>query len=218
MSRLNDLLNKEQFSLIVRLPESTKAYAIAAEEAGADAVSVSLDLAQKDRSEIIEIACSVKIPVGISFSGSDIKETQLKAFVKAGFDFFEIPISTMPEWMMKFEGAAILGTLTSEYSLEDLTKLTKKHIDALDAAIIPQDDVGRDLTVGDLQQYITIAISTGVPVLVPTQKLIRVSEVPIIWDTGAKGIVLDNVCTGTTIETFKTIVRQFKTAVDSVKE
>jgi hypothetical protein len=218
MSRLTDLLNKDKFSLIVRLPESTIAYAIAAEEAGADAISVDIDLAQKDRSEIIEIASSVKIPVGIAFNDPDIKETQFKAFVKAGFDFFEVPLITMPEWMMKFEGAAILGSLSSEYSLDDLTKITKKHVDAIDAAVVPKDDIGRDLTVGDLQQYITIAISTGVPVLVPTQKLIRVSEIPIIWDTGAKGIVLDNVCTGTTIETFKTIVKQFKSAVDSVKE
>ena len=81
-----------------------------------------------------------------------------------------------------------------------------------------EEELGKDLNVGDLQQLITIAMSTALPVIVPTQKTIRASEVPIIWDTGAKGIMLGGTVTGDTPDSINAVTKEFRSAIEAIKE
>lgn len=218
MSKLISLLNKNPMTLIVSLPANTVELALAAQEAGADAVVARIDADTKDRNELLSLVEKVKVPVGVEFAGEPVNEVQLNGFQKKGFDFFINPLNGMPVWMLGMKGLGKVAAMDPEYSAYDITGISNKAIDAIDAAVIPESDYGKDLTVGDLQHYITIALSTGIPVIVPTQKLVRVSEVPIIWDTGAKGIILKDVVSGSTAKSLSSVTKEFKKAIDSLKE
>lgn len=217
MSRLVSLLNEEHLTLIVGIADNSLELAKAAEEGGADAIIIPVDPAVKDKKQLIDIVESAKVPVGARLS-TGISEAEVKGLQKLGIDFFDFGISASPVWMMKLKGTGKIASLDPKYVVDDLTRLTDKPIDGIDAAIVPQELYGRDLTVGDLQQYISICLSTGLPVIVPTQKLIRVSEVPIIWDTGAKGILLNSFVIGTSPKTLKAITSEFKEAIQALKE
>jgi hypothetical protein len=96
--------------------------------------------------------------------------------------------------------------------------LSERPIDGLDAAVIMPEDWGKDLNVGDLQQYITIAMSTNLPVIVPAQKSIRASEVPVIWDTGAKGLMIGEAITGDTVASLGAVTKEYRSAIDTIKQ
>lgn len=205
-------------SLIVCLFAAKVDIAKAAEEAGADAICIPFD-SSKDKDELIKIVSSVKVPVGVKFDKeTGVTEAQIAGLKKLGFDFFDISFTGMPKWVSGIEGIGKIISLDQDYSAYDLTGLSKQSLDAVDAAVIPGEVLGKDLMVGDLQHYITICLSTGLPVIVPTQKMVRVSEVPIIWDTGAKGILLTEIVAGDNIKSVTAVTKEFKEAIENLKE
>ncbi|MFH1709527.1 MAG: hypothetical protein ABH860_00465 [bacterium] len=217
MSKLASLLRKEPLTLIVRLPENSMEMAKAAEEGGAHAIVLSFDAGQKDKKDIVPIAKSVKIPVGIKLEDS-VGEQELSGFIRLGIDFVDLPLTGAQKELFKKANIGRILALGPDYSTIDLTRMPEKPIEGVDAAIIMKEEWGMDLTVGDLQQYITIAMSTTLPVIVPAQKSIKASEVPIIWDTGAKGVMIGDIVTGYTAASLKAVTREFRSAVEAVKE
>jgi hypothetical protein len=218
VSKLIELLKKEPMTLIVNMPECTTRSAKMAESAGAHAIIIKID-SSKDKSDLINIVKAVNIPVGVMIEDDAfVLESQMRALIKLGFDFFGTSILSVRDWMLDLKGFGKIARLNSDHELEDLTRLSDKPIDAVDAAIMPKETEGKDLTVGDLQQYITICLSTGLPVIVPSQKMIRPSEVPIIWDTGAKGLIIDDKVFGDDMKKASVLIKEFRAAIDSLKE
>jgi hypothetical protein len=217
MSKLTEKLNKEAMTLVVELPEVSVKYAKAAQESGADAIIVRLD-DSKDKSELISLVDSIKIPAGLYLDQRiSATKAQLKAFQKLGFDFFIVPYGSLENWMLELPLGKI-ADLGSNYDVDNLTRISEKPIDALEAAVITDEDLDKELTVGDLQQYITIALSSVLPVIVPTQKKIRVSEIPVIWDTGAKAILLKGPMISCNITAFSAVIKEFKSAIQQIKD
>lgn len=217
MSKFIDRLNKEVFSLAVVLPEITVSFAKAAEASGADAIFVRFE-DSKDKNEIIELVRSVKVPVGILFDdGSEVSNEQIAAFAKRGFDFFDARPDVLRRAGGK-SGAGRIARLLYDFDIDEVTRFTEEDLDALDAAVVDPETFGGELTVGDLQQYITLSITSRLPVIIPAQKTIRVSEIPIVWDTGAKAILLDEAVTGDSENTFRTVVSEYRTVISSLKE
>ena len=215
MSRLVSFLSKEPLTLIVKLAENTVEMAKAAEASGADAICLSYS---EDKDVLRDIIDAVKIPVGMSLDENILTEAEMKDFKKLGFDFIDIPLNDAPDHLLKMGGFGKILSLDPDYSELDLTRLSDRPIDGLNAAVIMPEDWGKDLNVGDLQQYITIAMSTTLPVIVPAQKSIRASEVPIIWDTGAKGIMIGGNIVGNSIESLKAVVKEYRSAMETIKQ
>jgi hypothetical protein len=214
MNKLASLLYKEPLTLIVRIPGDPVELAIAAEEGGADAVCVDYS---GDKDAIKKVIGSVKIPVGI-YAEDVLTEPDIKYFQKLCIDFIDFPLGGMAESSLKTGGFGRIMALGPDYDTLDLTRLSDRPIEALDAEIILTEEWGKDLTVGDLQQLITIAMSTTLPVIVPTQKTIRTSEVSIIWDTGAKGIMIGETVTGEEPASLKAVTKEFRAAIEALKE
>ena len=215
MSKLVSLLSKEPLTLIVRIAGDSVEMARAAEESGADAVCVDFS---GDKDIVKKIIGSVKIPVGISVKDNILTEADIKYFQKLRIDFMDAPMGNIPESALKPGGFGRILGLGPDFDALDLTGLSDRPIDGLDAAITLEEEWGKDLTVGDLQHLITIAMSTTLPVIVPTQKTIRASEVPIIWDTGAKGIMIGETITGETSASLKAVTCEFRSAIEALKE
>jgi len=215
MSRLVSLLSKEPLTLIVKLPENTAEMAKAAEASGAGAICLNYS---EDKDTLRDIIDAVKIPVGMSLDENILTSSEMKDFKKLGFDFIDIPSNDAPDHLLKMGGFGRILALDPDYGGLDLTRLSDRPIDGLDAAVIMPEDWGKDLTVGDLQQYITIAMSTTLPVIVPAQKSIRASEIPIIWDTGAKGIMIGENIIGDNVQSMKAVIKEYRSAIETIKQ
>jgi hypothetical protein len=202
MSKLLKMMKEKPLTLIVHLPENKAELAEAAEAAGAEALMIDQGY---DEEKILQ---AVKIPVGLN--AGELKETELK------FDFINFPAEALAEFG-KLKKIARIASLNENYTLDKLMLVSEKEIDAVDAAIIPLHQFGKELVIGDLQNYIAITLSSAkLPVIIPTQRNIKPSEVAIIWDTGVKGLMLTRVVLGETAKSLEKAVKEYRIAIDDL--
>lgn len=226
MSKLVSLFKKKQMTLIVSLPENSSELAVAAEEGGADAIKVHMNVKhaasgtvfgsfKEEKDFILDILNKVKVPVGLVPGKDDLpNKSEMEALKKMGVDFFDLFHDKIPGWMLKIKSMGKVAALDESYSVERLIELQDLKIDCLEAAIVQKSDYGKDLTVSDLQNYITIAVSSPLPVIVPTQKYIRVSDVPLLWDAGIKSLMIGTIVAGDTAKSIYDSTKKFKEAVN----
>lgn len=209
MSLLRQLLHEKKFVLLTYLLDDSAPFARLAETAGADA------LISRGDEYVAEIASAVKIPVGIEYTG--LQQIRSKHFesIKKHIDFITFAPAILAS-MPKLNHLTKILALNEHFSLEELMRLKDQGADALDAAVLSGHLGKKELMVGDLQQYITICISSGLPVIVPTQRMIKPSEVAIIEDAGAKGILLTETVLGKTERSFEKAIQEFRIAVDDL--
>ncbi len=222
MPKLINLLDKNKMTLIAALPKNDPELAQAAIAGGADALQLHINVHgfgsfKEEKENLQKVLSTSKIPVGIvPGHKSHASEKEMGEIVKMGFDFFDMDVDTLPPFMLKLENISKVLALNSKFAIDKLTGLSEKGAEALDAAIIPSPGQGKNLVVGDLQNYISIVISAGIPVIIPTQRSIKTSEVAIIADTGAKGLLLTSVVTGTTAKHIQKAAQEFRVAVDDL--
>ncbi len=222
MSRLINLLNDNKMTLIVALPENNVDLAAAAVDNGADALQLHINTKgfktfAEEKAGMEAVLKKVNVPVGI-VPGHEkcADENEMKEIARMGFDYFSMDMDVMPDFMQQFKRISRILALNSKFTLDKLITSSQEGLDALDAAIIPTSGWGKDLVVGDLQQFISIVLSSGKPVIIPTQRSIRTSEVAIISDTGAKGLLLTPVVMGTTVKDVAKAVKEYRIAVDDL--
>ena len=208
MSRLLELLKTKKMTLIVQLPENTREMAEAAEQAGADAIVV------RDGEDAADIIKTVKIPVGVDISAKNpVEEKEIKAHDR--FDFISFHFEALKAVAKRVKPGKILA-LNDDYTLDKIIGVEDTGAEAIDAAILPLSQNSKELAVGDLQNYIGIAISSGLPVIIPTQRVIKPSEVAIIADTGAKGMILTDKVLGDRAKSLKKNLMEYRLAADDL--
>ncbi|MBI5700946.1 hypothetical protein HZC34_03740 [Candidatus Saganbacteria bacterium] len=206
MSKLLKYLSEKPLTLIVNIPENNIEMANAAVQSGADVLVLNQGY---DEEKILKAS---SVPVGLDVNDAEIKEIEKLLDLK--FDFINFHHQALDQYI-KLKKAKIIA-LDENYTLDNLMQLSDKKIEAIDAAIIPISQSIKDLMVGDLQNYIAIALSSNIPVIIPTQRSIKPSEVPIIWDTGAKGLLLTKTVIGETAESIYKAVKEYRNAVDDI--
>lgn len=228
MDKLLKLFDKNKLTLIVSLPDNSLDFAKAAISGGADALKVHCNIKHKasgvsfgslaeEGAKLDAILSQSKIPVGI-VPGADKKPTleELKEIVKMGFDFVDMNITEMPEYVYDVKGITKIAALQNEKQLETVVETKKSNVEALEAAVIPHLGYGQTLTIGDLRCYISIAISSGLPVIVPTQRKIGADEIPILAETGIKSVMIGAIVTGKTPQLIEKATRDFRKSIDSL--
>ena len=228
MGRLLELFDKNKLTLIMSLPENSLEMAKAAIDAGADALKVHCNVKHKasgvsfgsleeEGAKLAAILKSSKIPVGI-VPGAERKPTvdEMKEIVKMGFDFVDMNICDMPDYFYAFNGITKVAALENESQLEKVMEKKKSNFKALEAAVVPHLGYGQNMTIGDLRAYITLAVSSGLPVIVPTQRKITYEEVPILSDTGIKALMIGAIVTGKTPALIASAVKDFRKAIDEL--
>jgi hypothetical protein len=214
MPKLVNLLNKNKLTLAVALPENKLDLALAAVSGGAEALMLSF---KDDQSGIAEIIKQSKVPVGLSLAPQLAKNAKkLNELAALGADFLTMEINYFIDFASKVKKASRILALNDQFSYDELIELSRLGAEAIDAAIIPVAGAGKEMVIGDLQNYISIVLSAGIPVIIPTQRALRSSEVAIISDTGAKGLLLTPVVTGTSAAHLEKAVREFRLAADDL--
>lgn len=224
MPKLISLLNENKMTLMVALPKNDPEMAEAAIAGGADALQLHINLSYyktfyEEKENLEKIVKDSVIPVGI-VPGQAVHadEDEMKEIKKLGFDFFNIDADFVPPFMVELKGISRILALNSKYTLDTLMQSLAKKPEAIDVAIVPAAGKGRNLIIGDLQHYISIVLSSGIPVIIPTQRQIRPSEVAIISDTGAKGLILTSMVLGDVPEKIEKTVKEFRAAIDDLGE
>lgn len=228
MGRLLKAFDKNKLTLIMSLPENSLEMARAAIDAGADILKVHCNIRHKasgvsfgsleeEGAKLAAILKYSKIPVGI-VPGAERKPTidEMKEIVKMGFDFVDMNIADMPDYFYSFNGITKVAALENENQLEKVMEKKKADFKALEAAVVPHLGYGQNMTIGDLRAYITLAVSSGLPVIVPTQRKITYEEVPILSDTGIKALMIGAIVTGKTPALIGSSVKEFRKAIDEL--
>ncbi len=228
MVKLLDNFEKKKLTLIVSLPDNDIEFAKAAIAGGADALKVHCNIQHKasgvsfgsfaqEKTRFEQILKIAKIPVGI-VPGAQVKPTEadMKEAVKMGFDYFDMNVDDIPAFMLGIKNITKIAAVDGKQSMDKVVHLKASHIDGLEAAIVPHLGYGQNLTVGDLQYYISLAISSALPVIVPTQRRIEPDEIPILADTGVKSVMIGAIVTGKTAASIEEATRNFKEAIDQL--
>lgn len=219
MPKLINLLNKNKMTIIVNVPENTTELAEAAIDGGADALLLHIQKEEftQQKKELASIVKNTDLPVGIAAGWEEhLGKKRMNEILALGFDFFNIGLEYLSPTVMAVDTTSKILSLNSRFTLDEVVELSKSKFEAMDAAIIPSSGMGKELIIGDLQNYISIVLSAGIPVIVPTQRSIRPSEVAIVADTGARGMILTPVVTGTSVKHVKQNTQEFRVAVDDL--
>jgi hypothetical protein len=209
-------------TLVAALAQNDPELAQAAVDGGADALCLHINvrdfgdfLAEKEKLAAVLEAC--ELPVGVvTGMKKQAARHEIEEMIKMGFDFFNINIEHAPAYVPDLKRITKVIALGSRFTIDVVLGVGRFGANAIDAAIVPSSEHGKELKVGDLQNYISIVMTAGIPVIVPTQRSVKPSEVAIIADTGAKGLMLTPVITGKTARGIKETVQSFRVAVDDL--
>ena len=216
MSRLYDAIRKKGFVIIVSPPKNCPELIATAFECGADACKVHLNVEHKasgvtfgswEKEEAAIKKClrpnDNPGPVGI-MPGADVTPSRetMEAICEAGVDFFDIYDHHCPAWMLALPMCAMMA-VGPDYCLNRVRALSRLGMDILEASIVPTEDYGKALTVQDLERYWLLNQATDRPVVVPSQKKLTPEDLPLIRETGVRGVMLGTISLGDTIESFK---------------
>lgn len=94
-------------------------------------------------------------------------------------------------------------------SKEELEVLDFFKFSAIEASIVNKSEYGLELTLDDILNYSKLINNSSIPVIIPTQKYIKPKDVKILYEIGAKGIVLGGISLSTNYEKLEKNLYEF---------
>lgn len=229
--RFKELVAGSRMALVASLPRNDPACARAALEAGADAVKVHVNVHHRASGNTFGdfdsnhdfiaglIALAGAKPVGLvpGAAGKFISEAELRELEGLGLGFFSSYARDLPPFMMESRTLDKMVALDSSYDQATLAAFRRAPIDVVEASIIPGESYGQPLSYADLLRYADIAEKTGKPVLVPTQKRVRPSELRSLRSHGCAAIMIGAVVMGDcSPESIGRAVAEFRESIDAL--
>ncbi|WP_335522183.1 hypothetical protein [Neobacillus drentensis] len=228
-SSLKQLLEKNKLTLIVSLPENRWDLAKAAIQSGVDAIKLHVNVEHRASGnhfgpvQVYEEAFrSIREefsgPLGIVPGGSyeNIKRSEMDQIIDIGFNFYSVYAHHKPSWMVQLDPIEKTFAISNEYQFSQLGSVKHLGVSALEASIVPGEEYGSPLTFKDILAYHALVQNVDVPVLVPSQRKIETFDVPLLYRTGIKAIMLGAIVVGHTEESIKEAISAFREAIDSL--
>lgn len=176
------VLDRDEPTVIVSLPENDPTFAEAAAAAGADGVKIHLDLSHRasgrqfgslaDQAETVEAIADVGLPVGV-VPGSDVNAVRRNL----------AELSTLPvSWVDAFahhypaafdeaipEDISTIMAPSETYSQDAIASLASLPVDAVELSTVPTDRYGEEISARDLSWYLDLNARLDLPTVVPSQ-------------------------------------------------
>ncbi|MBD1382621.1 hypothetical protein IC621_20670 [Bacillus sp. IB182487] len=216
-------------TLLVSLPENNVELAKAAIRSGVDAVKMHVNVdhrASGNRFEPVEaykevfrtIRSEFRGPLGIVPGDSieKIKRTEMEQLIDLGFNFYSIYAHHKLSWMFELDNMDKTFAITSDYSAAGLGKVKHFGASGIEASIIPGEEYGTPLSFKDVLTYQSIVENVDVPVLVPSQRKLAPSDIPLLHKAGIKAVMLGAIVIGDTEERIEKAIASFRNAIDSL--
>ncbi|NWG09329.1 MAG: hypothetical protein HXX80_03300 [Nitrososphaerales archaeon] len=229
MKRLISRIEQNKFTLIPSLHRNSVELACIAEEEGADAIEVhindhSVDSCQSggfelEETSLKEIANIARVPVGIAIGDErPLTPQEWESILNLNFDFVDMYAHHMPSFVLKDDRISKMLAIGSGYLLEQVKTVSESdYVDAIKAAIVPQQGNSLPLNALDLATLSIITRLSSKPVMIPTQRLVRPSDLSLIKNNGCRGVIITAVVTGTTTDTYRMAIREFRQAIGDLE-
>ncbi|MDE2039914.1 MAG: hypothetical protein KGO96_09330 [Elusimicrobia bacterium] len=229
MKTFKQLLSRKSFVVVASLPANDPALAAAAFKAGADAVKLHLNVEHRasgrrfgawrqEKSAILKILRDRRGPVGL-MPGAAVTASpeELKEALAAGVSFLDAYDYDWPAWMLSLP-ACLMIAAPHGFCLGRVAEYAALGMGCLEASIIAPEDYGKPLSARDLSQYRQLVRAARRPVLVPSQKALRPSDLALLRRAGARGVLLGAVCLGTGVASWKRGLPAFVAAARRLAE
>lgn len=229
MNRLLNKMQENKMTLIASLPRNDYNLAKLAWENGADAIKVHANVfhnaSQNNfgtladfKEEFLKILKDSPVPVGLVPGGStESSEEVMDEIVEMGFDFISLYAHHTPSSFYYDSRINNFLSVNSSYSYKEISELTNNgYADMLELSIIDKEEYGSRLNARDLSKYQTISGLSDIPCVVPSQKLINSKDVPLLYHTGVKAIMLGAVVFGKDASKLVSEIKAFRKEIDQL--
>jgi len=146
------------------------------------------------------------VPGHIKEELEEINHIELNTYI----DFIDIFIDSFTTYYLgipkSIEKVVAINRVLNKEELEVLDFL---KISAVEASIIDKSEYGLKLTLKDILNYSKLVNNSPIPILIPTQKLIEPKDIKILYEIGAKGIVLGGISLTTDYENLQKELWEF---------
>lgn len=221
------LLNENRLTLIMSLPKNDPALCEAAFEAGADVVKVHINVEHRasgthfgrlaeELPALRAMLDNRRGPMGL-VPGGTLEDVllDLDEVGKLPFSFYSLYAHNTPA-SLPLGRVPVMAACDSTYSLDEAAEMARCGAQTLEASIVPGAEYGIRLTMRDLLKYSAIVRRAGIPVVVPTQRLITPEDVPALVRAGVNGLMIGAVVTGRDEDGIRRAVRAFRAAIAEV--
>ncbi|MFA7105758.1 MAG: hypothetical protein WC154_00510 [Candidatus Izemoplasmatales bacterium] len=229
MNRLLKKMQESKMTLIASLPRNDYNLAKLAWESGADAIKVHANVfhnaSQNDfgsladfKAEFLKILKDSPVPVGLVPGGSaESSEEVMDEIVEMGFDFLSLYAHHTPATFYYDLRINNFLSVNSSYSYQEISELTNNgYADMLELSIIDKEEYGTRLNGRDLSKYQTIASLSDIPCVVPSQKFMQSKDVPLLYQTGVKAVMLGAVVFGKDASNLESALKAFRKEIDQL--
>jgi len=194
--------------LIGDLHVNSPQFAVACEEAGADAVLLHLNQDAQggarfggweiEEQSIKDTFSVLKIPAGISIGDNRLMLTSdWEAVVGVGFSFVNMLAHQLPTFVWEDPRINKVVSIGPGYLFEQVRSIADfPNTSAIVASLTPSQLIGLPLTLLDVTTLGLICKLSQKPVLMPTQRLIRPDDVGLMKNQGCKGVIASSTIYG----------------------
>ncbi|MEM1994109.1 MAG: hypothetical protein QXW32_01325 [Nitrososphaerales archaeon] len=225
MPKITKIISEKNFVFLTALLANRVDLAAAAEEGGSDAIIVSAGASdfganrfgdfELEEEGIRSVASTVSVPVGLYLGDTiHIEAEEWERVVEAGIDFLIMFAHQMPLLALADTRVSKLAAIGAGYVIEQVRALSKDpNIDALVAAITPSQAVAQNMSALDLGTLRLLVSLSEKPVLDLVQKIFEPKFLPILRQTGCRGVILNSLSLGSSIESIKLVLAEYRSKI-----
>ena len=217
----------EALPLVASLPQNNSEYAVAAAEAGADAIMVGIDKTDASlpglfgsfdlmEDSIDAILGSSTVPVGISIGDSrPLIEENWERIVAKPFSFVNMYAHHMPPFVLEDDRVEKLVSIGPGYMLEQVRRISEMEgVCALEAAIVAAQGKTHIFSALDLATLGVLARLSAKPLLARTQKRMGPVDIRSVVRSGIRGVCVDAASLEPGIEAYRHAITTFRSQVN----
>jgi hypothetical protein len=120
----------------------------------------------------------------------------------------------MPILVLSDERVSKFAAIGAGYVIEQVRSLSRDpNIDALVAALTPSQAVAQDMSVLDLGTLRLLVEISDKPILNLVQKMVEPRFLPILVRTGCRGVILNSLSLGSSVESVKSVLADYHSRV-----
>lgn len=226
--RFIEKMKEDKLTLVVSCPRNEYDYARLAWENGADAVKIHLNVDHfasgtkfgtlaEEMDFVSKVLQNCPVPVGVVVGGDTTRiNDDFLNVLEQDFDFLSLYVHDATPLVMNQNKITKMLACNDTYTHDEIKRFESLGVEILEASVINASQYGTPLNMRDILKYRTIRELVDIPMLLPTQKKVKTSELKDIQDAGFNGIMIGAVTTTLELDTYAKVIKQFRTAIDSL--
>lgn len=224
--RLINKMKERKITLVYSSPKNDYELVRTAWENGADAVKVHLNVHHhasdnnfgnycQEKEVLLKILSDSPVPVGVVLGGNPSSVVEdFAGVMTSGFDFCSLYFHHTPSEIYQQNKMTIMSACDYTYDIDEINQCVSLGAEILEASIVPPNDYGQYLTMRDVSKYAEIKSRVSIPVLIPTQKKVRLKDLSMLKKSGIDALMLGTIVTGDTINSVSSTIAAFRNELD----